>query len=110
MSAFFLPVQSRSKEPLRNVKLLYKSRFMPTYDYTCSHCRQQMEAFQKITDEPLVECPECKRNALQRGIGGGQASFQFKGKGFYITDYKQTPAPKSGECCPCGKNKDPCSS
>lgn len=80
---------------------------MPTYDYTCSSCCHKLEAFQKITDEPLKTCPSCKQEALVRGIGGGNALFQFKGKGFYETDYNKKPSTGSGEgpsCCPCGKS------
>ncbi|MES2273356.1 MAG: zinc ribbon domain-containing protein [Chlamydiota bacterium] len=81
---------------------------MPTYEYTCTSCEHAVEAFQKITDEPLVECPQCKQKSLQRGVGGGQATFQFKGKGFYITDSKLSKESASS-CCPCGKNKGSCS-
>jgi putative FmdB family regulatory protein len=80
---------------------------MPTYEYHCKSCSHRLEAFQKITDAPLTECPQCKKNGLQRGIGGGQASFQFKGKGFYLTDYKK---PGEKGCCPCGKNQGSCKS
>ncbi len=75
---------------------------MPTYTYRCTSCQKEVELFQKITDEPAVMCPECGKPALERGIGGGQAMFQFKGKGFYETDYKKS------SCCPCGKNSGDC--
>ncbi|HSX12177.1 MAG TPA: FmdB family zinc ribbon protein, partial [Rhabdochlamydiaceae bacterium] len=80
---------------------------MPTYGYQCTHCSHQMDAFQKITDDPLTQCPQCKKSTLQREIGGGSASFQFTGNGFYLTDYKKSKDPKSS-CCPCGK-KESCS-
>ena len=45
---------------------------------------------------PLTQCPKCKKRGLKRLIGGG-AGLIFKGTGFYITDYKNKPAPgKSG--------------
>lgn len=81
---------------------------MPTYDYTCAECAHKLEAFQKITDEPLSLCPHCKKSALVRGIGGAGASFRFQGTGFYETDYKRGPAKKeeaAKACCPCGKNQ-----
>jgi putative FmdB family regulatory protein len=81
---------------------------MPTYEYKCASCSHTLEAFQKISEEPLKECPQCKKESLQRGIGGGGATFQFKGKGFYITDYKQSPQKPEGSCCPCGKNSGAC--
>ncbi len=80
---------------------------MPTYEYTCASCSQKLEAFQKITEEPLKLCPNCKKEDLQRGVGGGEAIFKFNVKGFYITDYKQKP--EGSSCCPCGKNKGSCS-
>ena len=58
---------------------------MPTYDYECPK-GHSFEAFQKMTDEPVAKCPECGRKA-RRKISGG-AGFLFKGKGFYITDYR----------------------
>lgn len=77
---------------------------MPTYDYHCENCDHKLEAFQKITDEPLKECPQCHKYSLVKGIGGGSATFQFQGNGFYLTDYKKEK-PASSACCPCGKNK-----
>lgn len=59
---------------------------MPTYDYSCKKCGHRFEAFQRMTDEPLKECPECK-GEVQRLISGGTGLI-FKGSGFYITDYK----------------------
>lgn len=64
-----------------------------------------MDAFQKITEDPLKSCPACGQDSLLRGIGGGQATFQFQGKGFYLTDYKQT---ESSSSCPCDKDKNSC--
>jgi len=59
---------------------------MPTYDYKCKKCGHRFEAFQRMTDEPLKECPECN-GEVQRLISGGTGLI-FKGSGFYITDYK----------------------
>jgi len=58
---------------------------MPTYDYECPK-GHRFEVFQKMTDEPVAECPECGA-AASRKISGG-AGFLFKGEGFYITDYR----------------------
>ena len=60
---------------------------MPTYDYKCLKCGHSFEAFQKITDEPLKECPEC-RGEVKRLISPGSGII-FKGSGFYATDYKK---------------------
>ena len=60
---------------------------MPTYDYKCNECGYSFEFFQKMTDESLTECPECK-GKVKRLIGAG-AGIIFKGSGFYETDYKK---------------------
>ena len=58
---------------------------MPTYDYECPK-GHRFERFQKMSDDPVAECPECGAEA-RRLISGG-AGFLFKGEGFYITDYR----------------------
>lgn len=46
-----------------------------------------------MRDEPLKKCPQCKKAALKRLVGGG-AGLIFKGTGFYITDYKNKSSGK----------------
>lgn len=58
---------------------------MPTYDYRCPN-GHEFELFQRISDEPEADCPECGASA-ERQISAG-AGFLFKGEGFYITDYR----------------------
>lgn len=60
---------------------------MPTYEYVCTKCHHEFEAFQSMKDRPLASCPACRRRSIKRKIGGG-AGLIFKGSGFYITDYK----------------------
>ena len=80
---------------------------MPTYDYHCDACDSSFEIEQKITADPLKECPKCHSFDLRRGPGGG-IGLAFKGTGFYITDYaraEEKPAckeeGKQSSCCPC---------
>ena len=61
---------------------------MPTYEYKCLKCNYLFEQFQKITDDPVTECPNCK-GKVKRLISGGAGPI-FKGSGFYQTDYKNT--------------------
>lgn len=68
---------------------------MPTYDYICKVCSHEFEAFQKMSDSPLTECPVCK-GEVKRKIGAGLAPV-FKGSGFYITDYKKSGTAQSAE-------------
>lgn len=68
---------------------------MPTYEYQCEDCGYLYEAFHKMSDDPLKECPKCHKMALKRLIGGKEAHLNFKGSGFYITDYvKKKPESK----------------
>jgi putative FmdB family regulatory protein len=59
---------------------------MPTYEYRCPECGTDFEKFQKMSDEPVADCPSCGAKA-QRRLSAG-AGLLFKGSGFYITDYR----------------------
>jgi putative FmdB family regulatory protein len=72
---------------------------MPTYEYVCTKCGHEMEAFQSMKDAPLKLCPACKRRTLRRKVGGG-AGLIFKGTGFYITDYKKKPVDQAAPAAP----------
>ncbi len=61
---------------------------MPTYDYVCTDCGYRFEEFQKMSDDPLTDCPVCK-GKVKRLIGTGLSPI-FKGSGFYETDYKDS--------------------
>jgi putative FmdB family regulatory protein len=60
---------------------------MPTYDYECDACGHTYELFQRITEDPIKKCPECKKKKARRLFGTG-AAIVFKGSGFYETDYR----------------------
>jgi len=61
---------------------------MPLYEYECEACAHRFERIQKYSDPPIETCPKC--GAKVRKLISSPA-IQFKGSGFYITDY-----PKSG--------------
>ncbi|HSR22712.1 MAG TPA: FmdB family zinc ribbon protein [Candidatus Eisenbacteria bacterium] len=58
---------------------------MPIYGYRCSHCGHELEVFQSMSAEPLRVCPECSGSLRKLLYPVG---VQFKGSGFYSTDYK----------------------
>ena len=60
---------------------------MPTYDYVCDACEHAFEEFQRIDEDVLKKCPECKKIKLRRLFGAG-SGLLFKGSGFYETDYR----------------------
>lgn len=59
---------------------------MPIYEYQCDACGHQLEKLQKISDQPLTDCPECCESQLKKMISA--AGFRLKGGGWYETDFK----------------------
>ena len=59
---------------------------MPIYEYQCQACQHDLEALQKISDDPLVQCPECGAPDLKKKVSA--AAFRLKGGGWYETDFK----------------------
>jgi len=62
---------------------------MPLYEYQCDTCGHRFEVIQKFSDQPLTECPKCQ-GSVRKLLSS--PAIQFKGSGWYITDY----AKKSG--------------
>ena len=56
---------------------------VPTYQYACTACGEQLEVVQKFTDEPLTVCPACDGRLRKVFSAVGVV---FKGSGFYRTD------------------------
>jgi putative FmdB family regulatory protein len=63
---------------------------MPTYEYACTKCGHQFEAFQSFSDDALTECPECKGEVQKVYSNVGVV---FKGSGFYKTDSRTSKSP-----------------
>lgn len=59
---------------------------MPIYEYTCVSCGHELEAMQKMSDAPLVDCPGCGKPDLKKKVSA--AGFRLKGTGWYATDFK----------------------
>ena len=70
---------------------------MPLYEYRCEACGHQFEVIQKFSDEPIAVCPKCGSGPVVKLLSS--PAFQFKGTGWYITDYarKGTSEGKDGE-------------
>jgi len=65
---------------------------MPIYEFECRKCKAHMEVFQKISDKPPVRCRKCG-GRLERKISA--PAIQFKGSGWYVTDYASKDASKA---------------
>ena len=60
---------------------------MPIYEYKCQSCGHYFEVLQRISEEPLSACPECKKSALKKLVSA--PNFRLKGQGWYETDFKK---------------------
>ncbi len=66
---------------------------MPIYEYQCEVCNTIIEAFQKISDEPMKTCPKCSGD-LKKLIS--MNSFQLKGGGWYADGYSGSASSCAG--------------
>jgi putative FmdB family regulatory protein len=64
---------------------------MPIYEYQCKRCHHRFERIQKFADRHVKKCPECG-GPVEQLISS--AAVQFKGSGWYVTDYAK-PAAKA---------------
>jgi putative FmdB family regulatory protein len=83
---------------------------MPLYEYECEACAQRFERIQKFSDPPVDTCPSC--GGPVRKLLSSPA-IQFKGSGWYITDYakkgkdgKESPASKGAKDVADGSKAD----
>lgn len=80
---------------------------MPIYEYRCSKCGKTFEALQSVTAEPIRKCIHCQGKAKKIV---SRSSFQLKGKGWYLTDYKKRgeseKTPETSKKAATKKNKD----
>ncbi|HMB54329.1 MAG TPA: FmdB family zinc ribbon protein [Thermoanaerobaculia bacterium] len=67
---------------------------MPIYEYRCDDCGRLTEALQRMADPPLTECEHCSGH-LRKQVSA--PAFQFKGSGWYVTDYANKSGSASGD-------------
>jgi putative FmdB family regulatory protein len=65
---------------------------MPLYEYECKKCAHRFEKILKFSDKPVRKCPECG-GAVEQVISA--PAVQFKGAGWYVTDYAKKGASSS---------------
>ncbi len=79
---------------------------MPIYEYECTQCGCRSELVQKVNDPPLRICKKCG-GALRKLISS--PAIQFKGNGWYVTDYAKKSAPQDeGKKKEKAPPKEPC--
>jgi len=66
---------------------------MPLYEYQCDSCAHRFEVIQKYSDPPIDVCPKCA-GAVKKLLSS--PAIQFKGTGWYITDYARSGKTDSG--------------
>lgn len=67
---------------------------MPIYEYQCQKCGAHLEKRQSVSDEPLKVCEDCGGELVKKVSLSG---FQFKGAGWYVTDYSAKSKPAEGK-------------
>ena len=68
---------------------------MPLYEYQCDACGKRFEKIQKFSDAPLEVCVLCGKGPVHKLMSS--PAIQFKGSGWYITDYAKKGSTSSGE-------------
>lgn len=74
---------------------------MPLYEYQCDACDYRFEVIQRFSDAPIDVCPKCG-GAVHKLLSS--PAIQFKGSGWYITDYARSGKSDSANVAP-GKNE-----
>lgn len=67
---------------------------MPLYEYECEGCNKRFERIQKFSDPHVDVCPNCGKGPVRKLLSS--PAIQFKGSGFYITDYAKKSTSEAG--------------
>src|SRR5215203_4818087 len=73
----------------------WSSHVMPLYEYECDACRKRFEAIRKFSESDLDVCSLCGKGPVRRLISS--PAIQFKGTGWYITDYSKKSGTDAGQ-------------
>jgi len=77
---------------------------MPLYEYECEACHNRFERIQKYSDPPIDTCPACGKGPVRKLLSS--PAIQFKGSGWYITDYAKKPSSDGGSTGSSGSGSD----
>ena len=77
---------------------------MPLYEYECNACGRRFEVIQKFSDQSVEHCRHCGKGPVHRLPSS--PAIQFKGTGWYVTDYAQKGKSDSPSTSDSAKNTD----
>lgn len=77
---------------------------MPLYEYQCESCQNRFERIQKFSDPPIETCPLCGKGPVRKLLSS--PAIQFKGSGWYITDYAKKSSSDAGSTKSSGTDSD----
>jgi putative FmdB family regulatory protein len=86
---------------------------MPIYEYRCPDCGHQFEEWQKMSEPPVTQCPECSKDNVSKLLSA--PAFHLKGSGWYSDHYGlksgdgASDSPSSGSPSPAAKASEPAS-
>ena len=75
---------------------------MPLYEYQCKKCKHRFEKIQKFSDKMLTKCPECG-GPIEQMVSA--PAVQFKGSGWYVTDYAKKGSSPSASSSSSSENE-----
>jgi putative FmdB family regulatory protein len=93
---------SKARYLLRPERVVEDNR-VPLYEYQCTKCGHQFEMIQKFSDSPKTKCPKCG-GRLEKLVSA--PAIQFKGSGWYVTDYGKGSGGSAGKKPESKKTKD----
>src|ERR1700737_3784330 len=76
---------------------------MPLHEYECKKCGHRFERIQKFSDPPVKKCPECGGKVEQLLSA---PAVQFKGSGWYVTDYARKSSGSAASGSDSGSKSD----
>jgi len=81
---------------------------MPLYEFQCDACQHRFERIQKYSDPPADVCPSCGKGPIKKLMSS--PAIQFKGTGWYVTDYARKSGTDAGKASASGESSSASSS
>ena len=95
-------LESRAREVIAARSQRFQES-MPLYEYECKKCHHRFERIVKYSDRPMKKCPDCG-GPVEQTITA--PAVQFKGSGWYVTDYAKKSSGSAASSNGDSKSKD----